>query len=150
MVVIVGLSTVVFARSVEAGWDAVRAPRVALASYLAAPNASGLSNADACATRPPRMLSIDAAGFKYFTGLPGVVTPDDPIETIQAVAQAYGICWLVVERADAASALGPVLRGVRPSWIGAPVFTVAAADGGLPELALFPVCVTSADLRCGG
>jgi hypothetical protein len=57
----------------------------------------------------------------------------------------------VVERDDAARALGPVLAGQRPPWIGAPVFTVAASDGGLPRLALFPVCTTPADTaRCGG
>jgi hypothetical protein len=79
------------------------------------------------------------------------VSPDDPIETIEAVAEAYDIEWLVVERDDAARALGPVLAGTRPAWIGAPVFTVPADDGGLPRLALFPVCPVPTDLaRCSG
>jgi hypothetical protein len=93
------------------------------------------------ACRPPdRLLSIDAGGFKYWTGHPGVVTPDDPIEVIESVARAYGTRWLIVERNDAARALGPVLAGTRPPWIGVPVFSVPAPRGGLPLLALFPVC----------
>jgi hypothetical protein len=100
---------------------------------------------------PPddRILSIDAAGMWYFTGHPGVVTPDDPIDTIEQVAQAYQTRWLVVERGDAARALAPVLAGTRPPWIGPLIFAVRAADGGLPDLALFPVCVSPGDTRCG-
>ena len=94
-------------------------------------------------------MSIDAGGFKYFTGHPGVVSPDDPIETIEAVARAYDIRWLIIERADAARALGPVLAGVtRYAWIGPSVFDVPSADGGVPKLALFPVCTTATDTRC--
>ncbi|HKB28222.1 MAG TPA: hypothetical protein VKC59_04295, partial [Candidatus Limnocylindrales bacterium] len=145
MVAIVAASSFVFARQVEAGWDAVRAPRQALAAYLDSP-AAGPAGAQTA-----RIMSIDAGGVKYFTGHPGVVSPDDPIETIQAVAQAYSIEWLVVERDDAARALGPVLAGTRPAWIGKPVFSVPSDDGGLPRLALFPVCPTPTDLsRCSG
>lgn len=134
---VVGIA-VVFGRPVQVGWDATRQPRVALAGYL-----------DSHAVpRDDRILSIDAGGIKYFTGRPGVVTPDDPIEVIESVARAYGTRWLVVERADAARALGPVLQGVRPAWIGAPVFEVPSADGGLPRLALFPVCTAEGDTRC--
>jgi hypothetical protein len=98
--------------------------------------------------RDDRVLSIDAGGIKYFTGHPGVVTPDDPIETIEAVARAYGARWLVIERDDAALSLAPVLNGTRPAWIGAPVFTVPSTTGGLPELGLYPVCLDALDTRC--
>ena len=82
-------------------------------------------------------------------GRGGVVTPDDPIETIEAVARAYGPRWLIIERNDAARALGPVLLGEsRPAWIGAPVFSVPSADGGAPRLALYPVCTVEGDDRC--
>jgi hypothetical protein len=139
LVAIVIATGVVFGGAVEAGWDGARAPRIALAAELVK---LGVPADD-------RILSIDAGGIKYWTGHPGVVTPDDPIETIQAVAQAYQTRWLVIERDNAARSLGPVLAGTRPAWIGPPVFTVPAADGGLPTLALFPVCTTPGDTRCG-
>jgi hypothetical protein len=139
LVAIVIATGVVFGRAVEAGWDGARAPRIALAAELVK---LGVPADD-------RILSIDAGGIKYWTGHPGVVTPDDPIETIQAVAQAYQTRWLVIERDNAARSLGPVLAGTRPAWIGPPVFTVPAADGGLPTLALFPVCTAPGDTRCG-
>ncbi|MEO8273681.1 MAG: glycosyltransferase family 39 protein [Chloroflexota bacterium] len=131
-------SAVIFTPTVIAGWDGSRQPRIALAAEL---ERLGVPKDD-------RVLTIDAGAMKYFTGHPGVVTPDDPIEVIESVARAYGTRWLVVERADGARAMGPVLAGVRPTWIGEPVFQVPSADGGLPRLALFPVCTVPGDLRC--
>jgi hypothetical protein len=129
---------VIFTRGVHAGWDTARQPRIALDQYL---DRNGVPETD-------RILSIDAGGFKYWTGRPGVVTPDDPIEVIHSVAEAYGTHWLVIERNDAARALAPVLAGSRPDWIGPPVFEVPARDGGLPLLALFPVCVDRFSVGC--
>jgi hypothetical protein len=139
IVVLVAVTAAVFGRPVLAGWDQARQPRVALAAEL-----------DRLAVpADDRLLSIDAAGMKYFTGRPGVVTPDDPIETIEAVARAYETRWLVLERNDAARALAPVLLGEsRPAWIGESVFAVPSADGGAPRLALYPVCTTATDARC--
>ncbi|HEU0304071.1 MAG TPA: hypothetical protein VFR32_05780, partial [Gaiellaceae bacterium] len=131
-------SATLFASAVQASWRADAAPRRALAVEL-----------DRLGVRPDdRLLSIDAAGFKYFTGLGGVVTPNDPIDTIDEVARAYEIRWLALERGATVAALEPVLAGVRPSWIGRPVFEVPAADAGPPLLALYPVCVTADDRRC--
>ena len=77
------------------------------------------------------------------------MTPNDPIETIEAVARAYRAGWLVLERDATVPALEPVLRGdQRPAWIGRPAFRVPAADGGAPRLALYPVCVDEGDQRC--
>jgi hypothetical protein len=114
---------------------------------------------DAGADASDRILSIDAAGIRYATGRGGVVTPNDPIETIESVARAYGARWLILERDDIVPALAPVLLGQRrPAWIGAPVFerTSAARPGATPgtggvvapEIALYPVCVAPADGRC--
>jgi len=130
-----------WALEVQGLWDTARQPRIALArelGVLAVPQSD-------------RLLSIDAAGMKYWTDRPGVVTPNDPIDTIEAVARAYGTRWLVLERDDVVPALAPVLagQGTRPAWIGAPVFSVPSAAGGAPRLALYPVCVAPADSRCG-
>lgn len=139
MVVLVAATAVVFGRQVQARWDETRQPRIAVAAEL---DRLGVPRTD-------RILSIDAAGFKYWTGRPGVVTPDDPIETIEAVARAYDTRWLILERDDAARALAPVLvDDSRPAWIGAAVFSVPAPDGGAPRLTLYPVCTTSTDDRC--
>jgi hypothetical protein len=133
IVALVIATAVIFTPSVHGAWNASREPRVQLAAEL---DRMGVA-------RTARLLSIDAAGMKYWTGRPGVVTPDDPIEVIESVAKAYQTEWLVVERNDAARALGPVLAGTRPDWIGPPVFKVSNPDGGLPTLALFPLCLDS-------
>jgi hypothetical protein len=143
MVVLAVGTGAVFARGVIVQWDQTRQPRMALAAQL---NEMGVPATD-------RLLSIDAAGMKYWTGRPGVVTPDDPIETIEAVARAYEIRWLVIERDGAGEgavrALAPVLRGgAKPAWIGPPAFTILDADTDVPRLVLYPVCTSAGDLRC--
>jgi hypothetical protein len=131
---------------VQRHWDAVRQPRIALAAEL---DRLAIPKTD-------RLLSIDASSTRYWTGRPGVVTPDDPLGTIEAVARAYEIRWLVIEKEKPVPALAPILAGgERPGWIGAPVFTVRpeppvlspAANNPL-LLALYPVCTTTADTRC--
>jgi len=141
VVAFVVLSAVGYGGIVHARWAEARAPRQALAS---AADALGMARDD-------RVMSTDAAGFKYWTGRPGVVSPDDPIETIQAVAKGYGIRWLVLERDAIVRALQPVLvDDVRPAWIGPAVFSYPDPAGGPAALALYPVCLTASDARCGG
>ena len=136
---------------VHATWDAERRQRIEVAGQL---DVAGAAMDD-------RLMSIDAAGYRYWTGRGGVVTPNDPIETIEEVARAYEVRWLVVERAQGVDALAPVIDGTStPGWLGPPVYA-ADADGvplvgpdGLPAtgpdaaIALFPVCTTAADTRC--
>jgi hypothetical protein len=141
-VALVGLTVVTglfYALAVHVTWDARRQPRLELASAL-----DGLG-----AGATDRLLSVDPGGLHYFTGRPGVVTTSDPLDTIEQVARAYDIRWLVLERADVVPALVPVLvDDERPGWIGPPVFEVAASDGRTPRLALYAVCVRSDDARC--
>jgi hypothetical protein len=139
VVALVVASAALYAAALQADWRRDAAPRAALAGEL---DRLGVAAED-------RLMSVDAAGFKYLTGLGGVVSPDDPIETVESVARAYGIRWLALERDGVVRSLAPVLAGEsRPDWIGPPVFEVASADGGDPALALYPVCLRSDDQRC--
>ncbi|MBI2777468.1 MAG: glycosyltransferase family 39 protein [Chloroflexi bacterium] len=145
IVALVVATAVVFGRPVQVRWEESRAARVAVGAELDR----------RLVPRDERILSIDAAGFKYWTGHPGVVTPDDPIETIEAVARAYDIRWLVIERDDAARSLAPILLGTETvPWIGRSIFSVRDDSGRRSpsstdiRLALYPVCTTPEDRRC--
>jgi hypothetical protein len=141
VVVVMAGSAVAFAQVTQNGWAEVRDQRLALASKL---DQLG-------APRSDRVMSIDAGGIAYWTGHPGIVTPNDPLDTILAAAKAYGVRWLVLEGSSDVSTLSPVLAGTsRPSWIGPPAFTVPSTDGGDPRLVLYPLCVTGGDPRCSG
>ena len=139
MVVLLIAIGIVFGRPTQEAWDAARQPRIALASALDAMRVPATD----------RFLSLDASGFKYWTGRPGVVTPDDPIDTIEAVARAYGARWLVLEKDAAARALEPLFGGeLKVPWIGPPAFSVPDRAGGAPKLVLYPVCTIDGDTRC--
>jgi hypothetical protein len=99
--------------------------------------ASALDGAGAPAS--DRVMSIDAAGTKYWTGHGGVVLVNDPLDTIQQVAQAYDIRWLVLDRGDAVDAVAPILDGAEhPAWLGQPIL----AEGEPTRLAVYPVLAT--------
>ncbi|MBA2719586.1 MAG: glycosyltransferase family 39 protein [Chloroflexi bacterium] len=124
---------------VDADWNEKRQARLTLAAAL---DIAGAAADD-------RLLTIDAAGYRYLTGRGGVVTTNDSIETQREIATAYRTAWLVLERDEIATSMAPVLRGdSRPSWIGAPVFTIPGTDGGPPRIALYPICLSDADRRC--
>ena len=87
------------------------------------------------APKSDRVMSIDASGTKYWTGRGGVVLVNDPIETIEQVARAYDIRWLVLDREDGVDAIAPIMDGeTRPGWLGEPVLAV----GDPLRLAVFP------------
>jgi hypothetical protein len=133
----------------HAGW----ADRVADHRFAAAAlDAAGAPTTD-------RVMSIDASGTRYWSGRGGVVLVNDPLPTIEQVARAYQVRWLILERSDAVPAVAPILDGAaRPAWIGPPVASrpAVAAPGGasLPagavDVAVYPVCVTPGDARCAG
>jgi hypothetical protein len=112
---------------------------------------------DAGAVPGERVMSIDAAGTRYWTGHGGVVLVNDPLDTIEAVARAYDIRWLVLNRADSVPAVAPILDGgPRPDWLGAPVVArpprqpadAPPLPAGAVGLGLYPVCFDPADTRC--
>jgi hypothetical protein len=93
-------------------------------------------------------MSIDAAGYDYYTGRGGVVSPNDPIETIHEVATAYRIEWMIIERANSVPALGPVFSGQnRPGWIGPRLVAIPGPDG-QTAVAIYPICASPTDRRC--
>jgi hypothetical protein len=126
------LAAVVGSFTVHAGWDVKRDRMQAVAAAL---DAAGAPAAD-------RVMSIDAAGYRYWTGHPGVVLVNDPLDTVEAVARAYDIRWLVLERADTVPAVREILLAGRlPAWVGPPI-----AERG--DVSVYPVCTTPADVRC--
>ena len=103
-----------------------------------------------------RLMSADPAGWWYATGRWGVVTPADPLPTVEEAARAYGIRWLVLEQSQITADLRPVLAGTaHPTWLSAPLVTVTAASaqagarpGSEPVAALYAVCLSTEDTRC--
>ena len=45
-----------------------------------------------------RLMTPDAGGFRYLTGRPGIVTPEDPLPVVEDALRRYGIRWLILER----------------------------------------------------
>jgi Dolichyl-phosphate-mannose-protein mannosyltransferase len=140
------LCTVAGSLVVHANW-ANRAERFrAVAGAL---DAAGAAVSD-------RVMSIDASGTKYWTGRGGVVLVNDPIDTIEEVARAYKIRWLVLDAGDSVKAAAPILgEDARPAWIGPPVYTEPGTAGGTQpvgrdrfSLGVYPVCLDPTDRRC--
>ena len=126
------LAAVAGSLTVHDGWDAKRTRMQAVAQAL---DAAGAPVED-------RLMSIDAAGYRYWTGHPGVVLVNDPIGTAEEVARAYDVRWLVLERADTVPAAREILlEGRRPAWVGQPVLDSA-------DVSVYPVCTTADDTRC--
>lgn len=141
------LNGVAFAALALPSWNADRDHMLAAGRAL---DAAGAPQTD-------RLLSADPAGFSYFTGRGGVVTPNDSLDVVREVAAAYQIRWLVLERAHVVAPLTPVLESlVRPSWLGKPTYVIPytgartgdAAVDGAPALAIYPICLSAGDTRC--
>jgi 4-amino-4-deoxy-L-arabinose transferase-like glycosyltransferase len=141
------ISAAMFSALALGPWNAERDARIAAGHAL-----------DAAGVKPSDLLmTADPAGFEYFTGHGGVVTPSDPLPVVNEVATAYDIRWLILERAAVTEQLIPVIESkVRPAWIGAPIFSVPY-DGpktgdptvdNAPALAIYPVCTVAGDTRC--
>jgi hypothetical protein len=105
------------------------------------------------------VMSADSGAMHYLTGNPAVVTPNDPLSTIEEAMRAYGVRWLVLESEQIVPALEPVLLGEhRPGWLSAPVAVVPGAAAPVatagttpapfPLGAVYAVCLSAADTRC--
>lgn len=134
LVAFVVVAAGVGAVAVHGAWDDKRDRMTAVAATL---DAAGAGRSD-------RVMSTDAAGYRYVSGRPGVVLVNDPLETIEAVARAYDIRWLVLERADGVASMVPVFEGATtPRWLGPP-----RSPEGYASVKVYPVCTTAADPRC--
>ena len=103
------------------------------------------------------LMDADPAGFEYFTGRGGVMTPTDSIDVIHEVAVDYHVRWLILQRAYIVDSMVPVIEGtVHATWLGPPAFTIANTGrptgdplvDGAPALAIYPVCTQPGDTRC--
>jgi hypothetical protein len=139
--VIVGAAATI---RVASAWRAEEAIRAPIAEALAA-----LPVDD-------RVMSPDPGAYEFLAGRGGVVTPDDPLPVIEDVLRAYGVRWLVVERAHAVPALTPLLSpgAALPYWVFTPIAWVPvegsspSAPGFQLEAALYAVCLEPGDARC--
>jgi 4-amino-4-deoxy-L-arabinose transferase-like glycosyltransferase len=104
-----------------------------------------------------RVMSPDAGAYRYRGGWPGVVTPDDPLATVEKALRLYDIRWLALERDHLVPSLAPILDGrSRPSWLSAPVVEVGQSGEGKGRdeddrklaAALYAVCLVPQDDRC--
>jgi 4-amino-4-deoxy-L-arabinose transferase-like glycosyltransferase len=105
--------------------------------------------------REERVMSPDAGAFWYLAGRSGIVTPEDPLPVVEDALRRYGVRWLILQRAFMTRDLAPLLEGtVRPPWLSAPVVTVttpgapSTSSTGMPDAALFAVCLAPDDPRC--
>ena len=131
-VAFVVIVAVVGSTAVHGNWDAKRGRMQAVAAGL---DAAGAPAAD-------RVMSIDASGYRYWTGRGGVVLVNDPLETVAQVARAYDIRWLVLEAEDIVPAAEEILvEGRRPAWVGPPILE-------REDVSVYPVCMTDGDPRC--
>jgi hypothetical protein len=118
--------------AVHGGWEDKRSRMQAVAGAL---DGAGAPVED-------RVMSIDASGYRYWTGHPGVVLVNDPLATVEEVARAYDIRWLVLERADSVPAAQEILLdGHRPAWVWPPILAS-------PDVSVYPVCTATDDPRC--
>lgn len=127
------VAAVLGSATVHATWSAKRDRMQAVAAAL---DTAGVPMTD-------RLMSIDASGYRYWTGRPGVVLVNDPLETVLQVATAYDIRWLILERGDTVPAAAAILGGHAPAWVGPPILE-------RDDVAVYPVCTTVADGRCVG
>jgi hypothetical protein len=127
---------------VASAWRAEEAIRRPIAEALAAIPATD------------RVMSSDPGAYEFLAERGGVVTPDDPLPVIQDVMRAYGVRWLIVERAHVVPALAPFVLAAGAEWVSDPIAEVIGPgpwpDGQLvpADAVLYAVCLEPGDGRC--
>ena len=107
------------------------------------------------------VMSSDAGAYQFHGDWAGIVTPDDPLATIEQAMRLYDVRWLALEGAHTVEALKPIMRGeTHPEWLSEPIVLVPSpprtdeeideepAAEPLPRAALFAVCLGPNDTRC--
>lgn len=179
LLALLGVAAVVsWVASFRRSWDAPRASRnfsfLLVAVIAVASIAATLSTVDAwrrerngrtevlaalAATARPGdvVMSPDAGAYRYQGGWSGIVTPNDPLATVEDALRRYDVRWLALESDHVTTWLRPVLAGEeRPAWLSEPLVLVPPlspedgedADDPLPRAALYAVCLTPHDQRC--
>jgi Dolichyl-phosphate-mannose-protein mannosyltransferase len=144
------VGAVVYSSATIGHWSSVRATQAQLAAAL---------DADPAGAPTDVVMSADAGAYSYLSGHPGIVTPFDDLDTIEQAMRDYNVRWLVLERGQIVPALEPVLTGAsRPSWLSQPVAVVPGAQSavattgpvptGVPDGAIYAVCLEPSDTRC--
>lgn len=139
----------VFQSAITMGdWSAARSVESRLAAAL-----SGAPATD-------RVMSGDSGAYRYLSGHPGIISPNDDLATIEMAMRGYDVRWLVLEANSIVPALVPVLEGtVHPAWLSAPIAVVPSGTDSpvastapvLPDGiagAVYAVCLTPDDTRC--
>ena len=181
MLVVVGLAGIVgWVASRRPSWDAPKASRnfgfmlvgvIAVASIVAT-----LSTTDAwkrerdgrvdvlttlaeVADPGDIVMSPDAGAYHFHGDWGGIVTPDDPLSTVEQALRLYDVRWLALEGAHITAGLRPVLAGdIHPTWLSEPLLEIPPLPSRedeadvetvpLPRAALYAVCLEQADPRC--
>ncbi len=149
LVGVMGVASVFATMSTVGAWKRERDGRTAVLAMLSAKAEPG-----------DVVMSPDAGAYQYYGDWAGVVTPDDPLATVEQALARYDVRWLALEGAHITSGLEPLLRGeVQPDWLSAPLVVVpplppegdetTPADP-LPRAALYAVCLSGTDTRCDG
>ena len=114
------LAAIPAALVVHARWDRERTERRAVAAALDLAGASP----DA------RLMTIDAAGYRYYTGHGGVVTPNDPLEHDRGSRSRLPHRVAGHRARTIGPALAPVFTGeARPRWIGPRLIGIPGPGG---------------------
>jgi hypothetical protein len=104
-------------------------------------------------------MSPDAGAYHFHGDWGGIVTPDDPLSTVEQALRLYDVRWLALEGAHITAGLRPVLAGdIHPTWLSEPLLEIPPLPSRedeadvetvpLPRAALYAVCLEQADPRC--